>query len=242
MFTENYEFLKPEISDVADITSYNENWDKLDDELTNRNNDLFSGKYTVNDDAELDSVINEVWESMPEHSTRFINIYITNSTIFTYPSSWQLQINKHFRNWGSISAISPNGIGMNKIFRNRISTSWQPWEWETPPLKLGVEYRTTERFCDKAVYIKRLSCDAMPGANATKHIGHGITNMGYIVDFGGSMTINGQGAISLPYYFASENQAHLSVTNENIVIVSGANDLTNYNDTQVWVKYTKTTS
>lgn len=138
-------------------------------------------------------------------------------------------------------AFSPlDGTKAQRIYRNR-TDGWSEWEYENPPLAVGVEYRTTERFCSKPVYIKRLSCDAMPSANSTKHIVHGISNMEYIVDFGGCMTQDGEGAISLPYYFASENQAHLSVTNENIVIVSGANNLTTYNDTQVWIKYTKTT-
>jgi hypothetical protein len=81
----------------------------------------------------------------------------------------------------------------------------------------------------------------MPSSNKTKNVGHGIENMGYIVDFGGCMTNDGDGAISLPYYFASENCARLSVTNENFVILSGSNDLSSYNDVRLWVKYTKTT-
>lgn len=31
-------------------------------------------------------------------------------------------------------------------------TKGGPWEWEDPPLELGVRYRTTERWCDKPVY------------------------------------------------------------------------------------------
>lgn len=33
--TSNYGLLKPELSDTADITAYNSNWDKIDEELTN---------------------------------------------------------------------------------------------------------------------------------------------------------------------------------------------------------------
>ena len=32
--TPNHGFIKPELSDVADITMMNENWDKLDAEIT----------------------------------------------------------------------------------------------------------------------------------------------------------------------------------------------------------------
>ena len=34
------------------------------------------------------------------------------------------------------------------------SGGWQPWEWVNPPMKLGVEYRTTERYLGKPVYAK----------------------------------------------------------------------------------------
>lgn len=112
-------------------------------------------------------------------------------------------------------------------------------EWINPPMIAGTEYRTTERWGGKPVYIKMLSCGAMPNKNTTRNVGHGISNMEYIVDFGGVMTRDGSGAISLPYYFASENQAWISVTNENFVIVSGSNDISSYNDVRLWIKYTK---
>lgn len=34
--TTNYQFIKPALTDPADITAFNENWDKLDFELANR--------------------------------------------------------------------------------------------------------------------------------------------------------------------------------------------------------------
>lgn len=45
-----------------------------------------------------------------------------------------------------------------------------PWEWENPPLVVGTEYRTTERFDDKTVYAKKVDCGILPdGTAATKH-------------------------------------------------------------------------
>ena len=35
---------------------------------------------------------------------------------------------------------------------------WQPWEWVNPPMTLGVEYRTTERYLGKPVYVKAVDC------------------------------------------------------------------------------------
>lgn len=39
--------------------------------------------------------------------------------------------------------------------------SWLPWEWIDPPMELGVEYRTTERYDGKAVTRKLVNCGAI---------------------------------------------------------------------------------
>lgn len=39
-------------------------------------------------------------------------------------------------------------------------SAWQPFEWEHPPMQLGVEYRTTDRYNGKLVYAKLLDIGA----------------------------------------------------------------------------------
>ena len=39
------------------------------------------------------------------------------------------------------------------LYRTQEAGVWGPWEWINPPMTLGVEYRTTERFNGKPVYI-----------------------------------------------------------------------------------------
>ena len=42
---------------------------------------------------------------------------------------------------------------------------WSPWEYENPPMMLGVEYRTTERWNSKVVYTRIVDClGAVDGA------------------------------------------------------------------------------
>lgn len=50
--TTNFEFIKPEKTDPADITSTNENWDKLDKALIKRDEDLSMGGHRITDVAE----------------------------------------------------------------------------------------------------------------------------------------------------------------------------------------------
>ena len=53
---------------------------------------------------------------------------------------------------------------------------WQPWEWMNPPTLLGVEYRTTERYLGKPVYVKVVDCGYLPSPGGTKNVSHGGSN------------------------------------------------------------------
>lgn len=44
------------------------------------------------------------------------------------------------------------------LHRGRSGNTWLPWEWVNPPMTLGVEYRTTERYLGKPVYVKVVDC------------------------------------------------------------------------------------
>lgn len=49
------------------------------------------------------------------------------------------------------------------------------WEWINPPLALGTEYRTTERFNGKPVYVRAVNCGAGPTADGIKFTYIGIS-------------------------------------------------------------------
>ena len=64
--------------------------------------------------------------------------------------------------------------------------TWTPWEWENPPMLLGVEYKTTERFAEKPVYAKRIQYRtaaeiAAVSPSTTVEIDHGIEEFANIV-------------------------------------------------------------
>ena len=48
---------------------------------------------------------------------------------------------------------------------------WSEWEWVNPPMDVGVEYRTTERYMGKPVYAKLVDCGGCPGVG-TKTVAH----------------------------------------------------------------------
>lgn len=105
-------------------------------------------------------------------------------------------------------------------------------EWLNPPMVVGTEYRTTERFMGKPVYVKLV--DFGPGANnAEKSVEHGASNA-IVIDYGGYAKKD-NGELSVPW----KTHSTLSASDTVIVMTSNAN-YSGYN-VYVWIKYYKTT-
>lgn len=43
---------------------------------------------------------------------------------------------------------------------------WSPWEWVNPPMQLGVEYRTTERYSNKPVFVMAVDGGVFPDSSS----------------------------------------------------------------------------
>ena len=65
-----------------------------------------------------------------------------------------------------------SGANIAHCYYSSYAGHWQSWEWENPPMILGQEYRTTERYMDKPVYCKAVSIGALPAIGRTE-IGFG---------------------------------------------------------------------
>ena len=125
-----------------------------------------------------------------------------------------------------------SGYQRYSLERRCISGVWQPWEWVNPPMQIGVEYRTTERFMGKPVYVKLV--DFGHGANNTeKSVEHKASNA-IVIDYGGYAK-SGNGELSVPW----KTHSTLSASDTVIVMTSNAN-YSGYN-VYVWIKYYKTT-
>ena len=141
-----------------------------------------------------------------------------------------------------------NSIVNCKVRRVCFQNTGQRWEWVSPPMKLGGidadgnpinEYRTTERYLGKPVYVKVVDFGALPNAS-TRDVKHKISNIDYIVSATGTAknttdgwTFNFPSSPRLPYVSA------LMVSTESIV-ASTSVDWSKYN-LYVTIKYTKTT-
>ena len=62
---------------------------------------------------------------------------------------------------------------------------WEPWEWINPPMQLGVEYRTTERYGGSPVYVKAVDCGQIADG---KEVQHGIADINIVIRYQGMRT------------------------------------------------------
>lgn len=137
------------------------------------------------------------------------------------------------------------GYGHNIVIRRvKEDGDWQPWEWVNPPMKLGVEYRTTERYLGKPVYVKTINMGNLPG-NAVKQSSFQSNNVvDKIVSVTGQCTTDSGVNLSLPCHAGSgpnwNTVVLIDATGTGIAqIVTFAEDFAGYTDACITVKYTK---
>lgn len=116
--------------------------------------------------------------------------------------------------------------GLDKVWESE-------YEYANPPMQLGVEYRTTERYLGKPVYCKLVNFGALPNATR-KVVKHNIPNVSSVISVYGSAQDQ---AIGVGAFGAQVTG--INADNTNVVIWTSA-DLSNYS-AYVAVKYIKTT-
>ena len=108
-----------------------------------------------------------------------------------------------------------------------------PWEWVNPPMQLSVEYRTTERYLGKPVYVKAVDCGNLPAPGSTKNVSHGISGCLPIM-----VTAQMSNSNTIPWL----GKFTVGADNTNIVLYSPA-DTSDFSGLTAMaiLKYTKTT-
>lgn len=146
----------------------------------------------------------------------------------------------------SLIGISPEPRGTtNGLWRMlKDNGNWQPVEWINPPMTLGTEYRTTERYLGKPVYVKTINMGNLPG-NAVKQASFQSNNVvDKIVSVTGQCTTDSGVNLSLPCHTGSgpnwNTVVLIDATGTGIAqIVTFAEDFAGYTDACITVKYTK---
>lgn len=125
---------------------------------------------TVND---IDNIVGTGWF----YGTPKIDGFVFgNSIIHHYENSgYSVQEAK------LLSATTGTGCDNTILRREKYAGVWQPWEWIDPPMLIGTEYRTTERFNGKPVYTQAFSLGTGCSAGSVKDVEHGIANVQYLI-------------------------------------------------------------
>lgn len=192
---------------------------------------------------EMARALRVVWTKMPNKSTNYdectdVGIYWVNMWAGT-ASEGNNQPPANDTGWMHVYGnadtcliqewhTTSNGI----IVRRCVTGTWGEWEWENPPMALGVEYRTTERYNGKPVYAVLVNYGALPN-NSSKSV----------YAFSGSFTA----ILSMEYtltnwtvgiFAQASKSVEVYIVNPGNLYAKTTSDMSAYSMT-VLIKYTK---
>lgn len=187
--------------------------------------------------AKLDAVL----ATMPSASVKFLRVYPPQYYGFGSDICALFKDSNDYAAVYTIGSYNKNRQGFRMIKYKRDSSDpagqWDPLEYINPPMQLGVEYRITERYLGKPVYVKVVNCGQISDG---KEIEHGISNMDYCISAQGLMS-----GMALPqiinHDLSSTWSAYISqVTKTKIRFECGTSVVGN--NIAAVLKYTKTTN
>ena len=151
---------------------------------------------------------------------------------YTY-SDWHIHVSKYSNSNLVQEMYTLNGY---KAIRQCYNGTWYE-EWENPPMELGKEYRTTERYNGQPVYVKRLDLGKLPsgGNKSTTYV---AGNGGDVVRWEAFAT-SGSGSVNtFPFFTAGgELRAKIYFTEWSVVVTAITDSSGNTGTATVW--YTK---
>ena len=120
--------------------------------------------------AKVDAVL----DAMPDKTAKLVRAY--PPAVYGNAGTTISLLYKGDANYAVLSNIGSADVGLCgwRVFKLRYPSSsspavWMPFEWENPPMKIGVEYRTTERYDGKPVFVMAVNGGAFPD-NSSKII------------------------------------------------------------------------
>ena len=186
--------------------------------------------------AKVDAVLDE----MPGKTAKLVRAY--PPAVYGKAGTTVSLLYKSDANYAVLSNIGSAdtdlcGWRMIKLKKSSSDPSaWQPFEWEHPPMQLGVEYRTVERYNGKPIHIKAVSLGLLEN-NTSKSVEHGISDFESCVEcsgFSGPINLVGSGGVDSIY--ATTSRVGID-TNGSFSSAATSSKL----NTVAIIKYTKTT-
>lgn len=180
------------------------------------------GKYetVINNTSELETFLKTTFGSMGSPEIKFVSILDIKGTTIFGGGHTLITIIKQLGGYGVIKAIRYyDNLQVAEWNRLIYSNIWHGWDWVDPPMVIGSEYRTTERWNGKVVYTKLVNYGLIAvDTTETQFVSHGISCTGIIKATG---TI---GNITLPFHNSWDGDIVFDVTTGNIRVTVLRND------------------
>ena len=183
--------------------------------------------------AKVDAVL----DAMPDKTAKLVRAY--PPAVYGNAGTTISLLYKSDANYAVLSNIGSADAGLCgwRMFKQRYPSSsspavWMPFEWEHPPMRTGIEYRTTERHNNKPVYKKAVNTGAL-SAGTSKSVAHGVQDIGLRLSALYGLNNDGDNLVGNP------GITGILVDGSNITITTAAGFSTS--NSWVVIAYTKTT-
>lgn len=178
----------------------------------------------------------------PENSEGFADANLITATGFYRAVRNVLYGGWHYiihLNYDSATALQLAAYVSGEVYgaREKRLNVWGDWEHTNPPMELGIEYRTTERYLGKPVYVKLFDCGTIPAQGTHK-------DLVFSPDVNSIVSVtaySSQRGTTLPYYDANGVRYAITGTGGNIVMIWNYSESLTDTNVHALIKYTKTT-
>ena len=242
----------------------NDNWDKLDDAvkeilitLANKAPGGFGWGEAMKDVLASDAKdtyetycgkLDMLLADMPDGTSQLIYTRGPVSTgQYSEAGNIVAVLSKILGTSASLIGLSPDPRGTpNGLWRMlKDNGNWQPVEWINPPMTLGTEYRTTERYLGKPVYTKTFNIPVSAFENQLPSYSHGIDHLDRLVDARVYCRADWIRILPWSYFDSTALSAQYMLNSSVIRFELGSNALARIkeytNGVDATLKYTKTT-
>lgn len=178
----------------------------------------------------------------PENSEGFADANLITATGFYRAVRNVLYGGWHYiihLNYDSATALQLAAYVSGEVYgaREKRLNVWGDWEHTSPPMELGIEYRTTERYLGKPVYVKLFDCGTIPAQGTHKDLVFSPD-----VDSIVSVTAySSRRGTTLPYYDANGVRYAITGTGGNRVMIWNYSESLTDTSVHALIKYAKTT-
>lgn len=177
---------------------------------------------------ELLSALDATLAIMPDRSSK--QIAICCNGLVKYYFTFTCTLWKAFDGYATLEGITYDGARIQLL---KFDGAWGAVEWKNPPMRPGVEYRTTERWDGSPVYTMLIYCGNMPTAGGTTKTDLPSSINGWVDKV---LRANGTDSSgdSIPYSWEGEYRTEVSANRSAIYIYAKDDYSSNRAYVQIW--------